>query len=75
MGIDKCEQKELDKGKDVAVQLDLERKHDITLEELKSCTLFKECTDAEAIEIINTLKRFTVIMFEYFKEVGNRDMQ
>ena len=46
--------------------IDYNRKHDLTIEEVKSCSIFKDLTDEQAQEVIDTIKRFTVIAFEIY---------
>lgn len=47
--------------------VDLDRECDITAEELRSSYLFKDSSEAEIAEVIETIKRFTVIMYELFR--------
>lgn len=42
------------------------RLHDLTIGEVKSCAVFAHFTDVQAQEVIDTLKRFTVIVYESY---------
>lgn len=42
------------------------RVHDLTIGEVRSCAAFAHFTDRQAQEVIDTLKRFTVIVFESY---------
>jgi hypothetical protein len=44
------------------------RQHDLTIEEVKACPLFANLTDAEAREVIETLKKFTVIVYNFYQK-------
>lgn len=39
------------------------RPHDITIDEVKSFPMFNHFTDAQASEVVQTIKRFTEIVF------------
>ena len=45
---------------------DRSRVHDITIEEVKSCSLFAHLTDEEAQEVIETIKRFSLIVYHCY---------
>jgi hypothetical protein len=44
------------------------RDHDLTIEEIKACAMFKHLSDAEAEKVIATLKTFTKIVYDYYKK-------
>ena len=43
---------------------DISRSHDLTIDEIRSCPLFSHLSDAEAEEVIATLRTLTHIAFE-----------
>lgn len=43
------------------------RKQDLTLKELKSCPVFARFSDDQALEIIATIKQFTVIVYNFWQ--------
>ncbi|WP_028297925.1 hypothetical protein [Olivibacter sitiensis] len=47
---------------------DITRKHDLTVEELKSLPMFAHFTDDEAKEAISTIKTFVDIALDYYKK-------
>ncbi len=54
--------------------IDYSRKHDLTIEEIKSCEMFRNFSDEHAQEVIDTFKRLTEIVFEAYqcdKKVNN----
>jgi len=48
--------------------IDHTRAHDLTIEEIRTCPQFAHCTDEQAKEIIETLKTFTKIVFDYYQK-------
>jgi len=52
---------------DVIDNLDYARDHDLTVEEIKGCPVFAHLTDSEAQEVIDTLKLFTTIVYDCYK--------
>ena len=44
---------------------DLERTHDLSIDEIRACEAYKNFTDEQAQRLIETLKAFTQIVFEY----------
>ena len=42
---------------------DSNRSHDITIDEVKSFPMFTHFSDAQASEVVQTIKRFTEIVF------------
>lgn len=44
------------------------RKHDLTVEEIKSYPMFARFTDEQAAEVIATIKKFVEIVLEYYKK-------
>jgi hypothetical protein len=53
---------ERDKGIDYA------RTNDLTIDEIKACSVFDHVTNEEAGEIIETLKLFTKIAYDVYKK-------
>jgi len=48
--------------------IDRTRTHDITIEEVRCCPMFADLSDEEAQEVIETLKLFTNIAYDYYKK-------
>ena len=48
--------------------IDYGRIHDLTIEEVKACPIFQHFTDSEAQEIVETLKLFTKIAYDFHKK-------
>jgi hypothetical protein len=46
--------------------MDRTRVHDITVDEVKSCALFAHLTDEEAKEVVETIQRFSLIIFHCY---------
>lgn len=44
----------------------LYRGHYLTIEEVKSCQIFSNLTDEQALEVIRTFKDFTEIVYDYY---------
>jgi len=44
--------------------IDYGRTHDLSIDEVKACPAFAHFTDAQAQEVIETLKSFTKIMYD-----------
>ena len=44
------------------------RKHDLTVEEIKSYPMFAYFTDEQAAEVVATIKKFVEIVLEYYKK-------
>jgi uncharacterized protein YfbU (UPF0304 family) len=42
------------------------RQHDLTIDEVKACKIFQNLTDEQALEVIDTLKKFTVIVYNFY---------
>ena len=51
----------------ILVNIDQTRVHDITIEEVKACSLFAHLTDEEAQEVITTIKRFSLIIYHCYQ--------
>jgi len=47
---------------------DITRKHDLTVEEVKSFPMFANVTDEQAQEIIRTIRIFVEIALDYYKK-------
>lgn len=53
---------------------DIARKHDLTVEEVKSFPMFANVTDEQAQEIIRTIRIFVEIALDYYeKQKQNQD--
>ena len=50
--------------------IDYARPHDLTIDEVRACPEFADCTDEQAQAIIETLKVFTKVVFDYYKKTG-----
>ena len=53
--------------------IDYRREHDLTVEEIKASSIFEHLTDAEADEVITTLKTLAEIAFDCYKKVVKND--
>ena len=49
-------------------RLDYTRIIDVTLDEIRACPMFKNFTDEQAMEVILTIKEFTLIVYEYYQK-------
>jgi hypothetical protein len=49
-------------------KLDYRRTHDLTVEEVKACPAFSDLPDEELQNVISTVKKFTLIVFESFEK-------
>lgn len=58
---------------DTPKDIDFKRTNDITIEEVKACSIFAHLTDEEALEVIETLKLFTKIAYDVYKKTVNRE--
>jgi hypothetical protein len=52
--------------------IDYTRNHDLTVEEVKACPLFSHLTDQEAEQVIETLKLFTKIVYDFYKHKAKK---
>lgn len=52
--------------------LSLLRDHDLTVEEVKACDLFRHLSDEEALEVIETLKILSKIVFDEYQEIRKK---
>lgn len=56
---------------------DYSRSHDLTIKEIKACSVFQHLTDDEAQRVIETLKLFAKIAYDFYKKeaetCGNTD--
>jgi len=53
---------------DDAADLDFTRHHDLTVEEVKGCPEFSHLTESQALEVIDTLKSFTKIVYDCYTD-------
>jgi len=49
-------------------KIDCTRVHDITVDEVKACPLFAHLKDEDAHEVITTIKRLALIIFDYYQQ-------
>jgi len=54
---------------------DINRQHDITIKEVKACPMFAHFTDEQAMEVINTLKQFTLIVYDAYSKGKDESKQ
>ena len=47
---------------------EITRKHDLTVEEVKSFSLFANVTNKQAQEVIRTIRVFVEIVLDYYKK-------
>jgi hypothetical protein len=47
---------------------DLDRSHDLTPEEVKACSMFSHLDERQVREMLESLKRFTVIAYLHFQK-------
>ena len=52
-------------------EIDITRKHDLTIEELRAHYLFAHFTDDQLIEVITTIKKLTEIAFSIYLNQNN----
>jgi hypothetical protein len=45
----------------------LKRTDDLTVAEVKSCTVFAHFTDEQAMDVVSNFKRFSVIIYDLFQ--------
>jgi hypothetical protein len=51
------------------IDLNPKRRHDLTIDEVRSCPWFANFTDEQALEVIRAFKEFTLIIYrQYHKE-------
>lgn len=43
------------------------RMDDLSLKEIRSCYLFAHLSDKQISEILDTLKQFTIVVFDYYE--------
>jgi len=53
---------------DTPKPIDRNRSHDLTIDEVTACPEFAHFTDEQAQEVIETLKVFTKIAFDFHKK-------
>lgn len=53
---------------DTPKSIDRTRIHNVTIEEVRACPLFEDCTDEEALEVIDTLKKLATIAYNYYQK-------
>jgi hypothetical protein len=50
------------------IDLNPKRRHDLTIDEVRSCPWFGDFTDEQALEVIRTLKEFTLIIYRQYRK-------
>ena len=50
------------------------RKHDLTIEEVKSCPWFATFTDEQSLEVIRTIKELTKIVYYAYQKEKDKKM-
>lgn len=50
------------------------REDDLTVEELRAYPMFAHFSDEQALEAIDTIRRFTEIAYESYQRNGGRDL-
>lgn len=55
--------------------IDRNRRHDITIEEVKACSIFMHLTDEQALDVINTVKQLTVIAYEFYQKKERKSLK
>lgn len=53
-------------------EIDYNRRHDLTVEEVKACPAFRDMTDQQALEVIDTIKQICRISLEYIDNQQNK---
>lgn len=48
--------------------VDSSRGNDLCIEELRSCPLFAQLSDKQAAEVLDTLKKYTQIIFDCYQQ-------
>jgi hypothetical protein len=48
-------------------KIDYTRKHDLTIEEVRACSMFKDLTEEQVKEVIQTLKQYATIAYELYE--------
>ncbi len=52
-----------------SINTDHNRRHDLTIEEVRSCPWFATFTDEQIVEVIRTIKELTkIVYYAYLKE-------
>ena len=52
-------------GLEILKDLDITRVEDLTIEEIRACAEFNHLSDRELLEVIETIKQFTEIVYNY----------
>jgi hypothetical protein len=55
--------------------IDYSRTHDVTIEEVRSCRMFAHLTDEQACEVIETIKKFTHIVYNYYQKGREKSLK
>ena len=51
--------------------IDYGRIHDLTIEEVRACPTFQHFTDSQVQQVIETIKLFTKIAYDFYKKEPN----
>lgn len=57
---------------DTPEHIDRARTHDLTISEIQACPEFSDFTDEQAKEVVETLKIFTKIVFDFYQKIGKK---
>jgi len=55
--------------------IDRNRQHDITIDEVKACSMFAHLSDEEAQEVVDTVKRFVLIVYNFYQKEQRKTMK
>jgi len=58
---------------DTPEHIDRTRTHDLTIEEIRACPEFSDFTDEQAKEVVETIKTFAKIVFDYYQKKRQKD--
>lgn len=58
---------------DTPKHIDPTRQHDLTTEEIRACPSFAHFTDEQASEVVETLKLFAKIAYDFYKKDVEND--
>lgn len=58
---------------DTPKHIDRTRNHDLTIEEIKACPTFAHFTDEQAQEVVETIKLFAKIAYDFYKKDAQND--
>jgi hypothetical protein len=56
------------------INLDPKRKHDLTVDEVRSCPWFAHFTDDQAQEVIRTFKELSIIAYDIYRRENQKNL-